>query len=98
MAQVFYVYTRRDQGIINAEYFMGQAYNGGTLTVATEKLDKIIRISIADDGPGISQENLKHLFNPFFTTKEVGKGTGLGLSVRTEGKPERHPRPRRTPA
>jgi two-component system, NtrC family, sensor kinase len=67
--------------IINAEYFMMQAHNGGSLTITTKKSEGIIRISIADDGPGISQENLKHLFNPFFTTKEVGKGTGLGLSI-----------------
>ncbi|MDB6021108.1 MAG: hypothetical protein JWQ04_965, partial [Pedosphaera sp.] len=33
------------------------------------------------NGPGIVPENLKRIFNPFFTTKEVGKGTGLGLSL-----------------
>ena len=53
----------------------------GKLIITTEKSDGIIRISFADDGPGISKENLKHIFDPFFTTKEVGKGTGLGLSI-----------------
>ena len=67
--------------IINAEYFMTQAHNRGTLTITTERLDNIVRISFADDGPGISKENLSRIFNPFFTTKEVGKGTGLGLSI-----------------
>jgi PAS domain S-box-containing protein len=67
--------------IINAEYFMIQAHNRGTLTITTERLDSIIRISFADDGPGISKENLRRLFNPFFTTKDVGQGTGLGLSI-----------------
>jgi signal transduction histidine kinase len=43
--------------------------------------DSIVRASFADDGPGISKENLGHIFDPFFTTKEVGKGTGLGLSI-----------------
>ena len=38
-------------------------------------------VSVADTGPGISEENMKKIFDPFFTTKSVGKGTGLGLSV-----------------
>ncbi|MDH5364743.1 MAG: ATP-binding protein, partial [Dehalococcoidia bacterium] len=67
--------------VINAEYFMAQEHNKGTLTITTEKLDNIVRASFADDGPGISKENLSRIFNPFFTTKEVGKGTGLGLSI-----------------
>jgi signal transduction histidine kinase len=66
--------------IINAEYFMTVAHNKGMLTITTERLDNIVRISFADDGPGISKENLSKIFNLFFTTKEVGKGTGLGLS------------------
>ncbi len=67
--------------IINAEYFMIEAHNRGTLTIATEQVDNIVRISIADDGPGIVKKNLLRMFSPFFTTKEVGKGTGLGLSI-----------------
>ena len=39
------------------------------------------RISIIDNGSGISEENLNHIFEPFFTTKEEGQGTGLGLSM-----------------
>ncbi|APV45123.1 PAS domain S-box-containing protein [Dehalogenimonas formicexedens] len=68
--------------VINAEYFMKQAHGGGTLTITTtESNGENILIKISDDGPGISPENLGRLFNPFFTTKEVGKGTGLGLSI-----------------
>jgi signal transduction histidine kinase len=67
--------------VINAEFAMLEAHHKGKLTITTEKIDGIIRISFADDGPGISEENLKHIFDPFFTTKEVGKGTGLGLSI-----------------
>ena len=67
--------------IINAEYFMTKAHNGGTLTITTQKDSSTVRISIADDGPGIPPENLGRLFDPFFTTKEAGKGTGLGLSI-----------------
>ena len=40
-----------------------------------------MRVIFKDDGPGISEGNLEKIFNPFFTTKEVGKGTGLGLST-----------------
>jgi len=67
--------------IINAEYFMAETHHRGTLTVTTKKTDSIVRVSFADDGPGISKENLNRIFSPFFTTKEVGKGTGLGLSI-----------------
>ena len=67
--------------IINAEYFMIEAHRGGTLTITTERVGDFIRASLADDGPGVTEENLKHVFDPFFTTKEVGKGTGLGLSI-----------------
>jgi len=41
----------------------------------------MVEVSIADTGSGIAPENLKRIFDPFFTSKGVGKGTGLGLSV-----------------
>jgi len=41
----------------------------------------ILRIEFIDNGPGIAEEHLDNIFDPFYTTKEPGKGTGLGLSV-----------------
>jgi two-component system, NtrC family, sensor kinase len=41
----------------------------------------MLRIDTSDNGVGVEKENLDHLFDPFYTTKEPGKGTGLGLSV-----------------
>ena len=40
-----------------------------------------VAITVADNGCGISKENLSKLFTPFFTTKKMGKGTGLGLAI-----------------
>jgi CheY-like chemotaxis protein len=40
----------------------------------------LLRLTIRDNGPGISEEHLKHIFDPFFTTKEKSRGTGLGLA------------------
>ncbi|MBK6759822.1 MAG: tetratricopeptide repeat protein [Ignavibacteria bacterium] len=48
-----------------------------------------ISITIADNGNGIPEESLPRLFEPFYTTKDVGKGTGLGLSI-SYGIIERH--------
>lgn len=67
--------------IINAEYAMKKANDKGTLTIKTESLDGYIRISISDNGPGMSSEIKAKLFQPFFTTKDPGEGTGLGLSL-----------------
>lgn len=55
---------------------------GGELTVGVAPRDsEKVEIWVKDNGSGISPENLKKIFSPFFTTKPIGKGTGLGLSV-----------------
>ena len=60
---------------------MKLAHGKGSLLIRAEKIGVTIRISFKDDGPGIAKENLKRVFDPFFTTREVGEGTGLGLSI-----------------
>ncbi|MEM7080088.1 MAG: ATP-binding protein [Pseudomonadota bacterium] len=62
----------------------GQALDSdgdGQITITSAVTEKHVVISIADNGHGISEENLAKLFTPFFTTKTVGEGTGLGLSI-----------------
>ena len=75
LQQVFFNLT------VNAEQAMLEAHKKGTLTITTEGVGNIVKVRFTDDGPGISPENMKRLFSPFFTTKGVGKGTGLGLSI-----------------
>ena len=65
----------------NAEQACVKAHGRGHITILVQETGSSIRISISDDGPGISEEILPKVFDPFFTTKEVGFGTGLGLSV-----------------
>jgi PAS domain S-box-containing protein len=51
------------------------------LRISVKSRENFFDLSIEDSGCGISEENKKKLFTPFFTTKEIGKGTGLGLST-----------------
>lgn len=51
------------------------------LTMACETADDGIKIRVIDQGPGIPEQDLAHIFEPFFTSKPVGQGTGLGLYI-----------------
>ena len=76
--------------LVNAQHAIEHE---GSITVRTRRLAQpksvepgaqpvpMVEISIVDTGCGIPEKNLKRIFDPFFTSKEVGKGTGLGLSV-----------------
>lgn len=67
--------------ILNAEQAMRSAHRGGTLTLTTKCVDEMVTIEIQDDGPGVPAALAGRVFEPFFSTKEVGEGTGLGLSI-----------------
>ena len=76
--------------LVNAQHAIE---NEGNITVRSRRFPQpkssepgmepvpMVEISIIDTGCGIPEKNLKRIFDPFFTSKEVGKGTGLGLSV-----------------
>ena len=53
----------------------------GTLTLEARTESEELVVSIEDTGPGIAPERMKRIYEPFYTTKEVGEGTGLGLSI-----------------
>lgn len=54
---------------------------GGTVTVSVDRHDGKARVTVADNGCGMTDEVIQHLFEPFFTRRRGGQGTGLGLSI-----------------
>ncbi|MEG4105940.1 AAA family ATPase [Microcoleus sp. S13_C5] len=65
--------------------------NYSTILIVTEVIDcDRVRIRIADNGTGVTEEVRSKLFDPFFTTKPVGSGTGLGLSISYQIVVEKH--------
>jgi PAS domain S-box-containing protein len=54
---------------------------GGWLTIVTRAGEGTASVEIGDTGSGIPSEQLSRIYDPFFTTKDIGKGTGLGLSI-----------------
>jgi two-component system NtrC family sensor kinase len=65
----------------NAAHAIEEAGRAGSILVRTYREGERAFIEVSDDGPGIPEDVLPRIFNPFFTTKRVGKGTGLGLSI-----------------
>jgi len=55
--------------------------SNGAIDVVSRRSEDRIVVDVRDDGPGLSDEMLRKIFDPFYTTKDTGKGTGLGLWV-----------------
>ncbi len=64
--------------LVNAEEAI---INKGEIRIVTKKLNGQVELRVIDNGVGMSKDVAKNVFDPFYTTKEVGKGTGLGLSI-----------------
>lgn len=89
--------TQMDQILMNLAMNAKDAiHDGGKLTIETAnvfldeefartylggKPGEYVVLSVSDTGHGMNKETLDHIFEPFYTTKEVGKGTGLGLAM-----------------
>ena len=65
-------------GTINV---VSRSFVAKTSEKAEESPSPMVELAIKDTGCGIPEANMQRIFDPFFTSKEVGKGTGLGLSV-----------------
>lgn len=64
--------------------------SSGTIAVRTRRDGECVLVDIADTGPGIPADARRRVFEPFYTTKEVGRGTGLGLDTARRIVAERH--------
>jgi PAS domain S-box-containing protein len=83
-----------DTAVVNLAVNARDAMNGeGSLNIRIGEADvipairghgprfgKFVAVSISDSGPGVPEDNFSRIFEPFYTTKQVGEGTGLGLS------------------
>jgi PAS domain S-box-containing protein len=67
--------------LTNARDAIDDSDDRAKITLRVFEGDKVVYITVQDTGGGIASDVLHRIFEPFYTTKEMGKGTGLGLSV-----------------
>lgn len=67
--------------LTNAYQALEEVTRDRQIEIRIKKDEECLEFSFKDNGPGIPQESIHKIFDPFYTTKEVGKGTGLGLSL-----------------
>ncbi|MGA8144053.1 MAG: PAS domain S-box protein [Candidatus Acidiferrales bacterium] len=67
--------------LLNAEQAISAVRDRGTVRISLSHVDANLVVAFADDGPGIPQEIVDKIYDPFFTTKRPGGGSGLGLTI-----------------
>jgi len=74
-------YAMNDQGVLTIE--LSPAMVDSTAVIGMPKISPgaYMKLSVSDTGTGMDAATLERIFEPYFTTKEIGKGTGLGLAV-----------------
>ena len=80
MEQVFFNLLKNSIDAIEEKFKIDDKHIG-KIDISMVATDAICKIIILDNGIGISKENINKIFDPFYTTKDVGKGTGLGCSI-----------------
>ncbi|MGE0863966.1 MAG: ATP-binding protein [Vicinamibacterales bacterium] len=67
--------------LVNAAHAFELRPGEARIRITARRLDQAVRITVADNGPGVPEEVRARLFEPFVTTKVIGRGSGLGLAV-----------------
>lgn len=67
--------------ISNAAKAIKKSGKAGVIRIETEEKDNRVIVSVTDNGTGMSEDNLRRVFDPFFTTSNIGEGVGMGLSI-----------------
>ncbi len=67
--------------LVNAEQAISSVREKGTIRISLSQAGNNLLVALTDDGPGIPQEIVDQIYDPFFTTKRPGGGSGLGLTI-----------------